>query len=383
MLYRRILPGAICVLGLIASVPVICSEQVYSITEIPQITHSIGVNRDGDVVGEKVPTQPSISAVFFVYVESNGVLNELPTGFSASDINDNGQIVGDHIVNDTPNAAAVLNVSGGETLLTKPSFFFLTLGHAISNSGLFAAGEGLVIGQKGQSFFVPFLWGLQDGSVAELPLLASEDVSLPVLEGDAHAVNDKGVVVGKSGIRILDAMGNPIGTASHAVRWRDGTAKDLGTLPDGMNSDANGINDLGEIVGSSDTGSGASHAYLLRRHKMVDLGTLGHDLTLNSDANRINDCGEIVGWSEIRLHSENSVVRRAFVYRHGHLRDLTKLIERKSSLYGTVTLTSASSISSNGWIAADGYDNATMEPHGYLLIPDAGHGRGGHSNCRR
>lgn len=372
MRHTRNLASALCVMALIASLPVICSAHSYSITEIPQMTHAQGVNRNGVVVGEK--SSPGfIIDTFLVYVHSSGVLNELPEGFAASDINDQGEIIGDHTLglpsSESPPVAAILYLSGGEKFLPKTGTFFLTTGHAISNSGLFAAGQDLSIGKMGQLFFLPFLWEVQNDSITPLPVLSGQDINLPPIDGDAHGVNDRGIVVGNSGIRILDALGNPIGIATHATRWQAGPRVDLGTLPGGTNSDAKGINDSGEIVGGSDTANGASHAFLLRRNKMLDLGTLGHDPKLNSDANRINDSSEIVGWSQTRA-GDNSVVQRAFVSQgSGRLRDLTQLIERKSPLFGRVTLISANAISSNGWIAADGFDIATGELHAYLLIP--------------
>ena len=329
------------------------------------MTHAVGVNRNGVVAGEG-----SSPEIFLVYVHSSAVLNELPEGFSASDINDLGQIIGTHSVSGAPPTAAILYVSGGEKLLSSTSFF--RSGQAISNSGTFAAGQVIVIFPRGVFFFVPFRWQLQDDSVLGLPLLgtnAFDNDFLPALNGDATGVNDEGVVVGNSGLRILDAQGQEVGIASHAVRWQGDTATDLGTLPGGTNSGANGINDRGEIVGDSDTRNGASHAFLLRQHKMLDLGTLGHDIKLNSSANRINDRGEIVGWSEVRRPLDNLVVRRAFVSSGGSLQNLAELINKKAPLRGRVTLTEARAISSNGWIAADGFDDATLEPHAYLLVP--------------
>lgn len=352
------------------------SAAQYSITEIPQMTHAVGVNRNGVVVG----SEGDPFAIFVIYVHSSGVLNELPTGFSASDVNDQGQIIGYHSVstapaNVLPPQAAILFLSGGERFLPTGLGFFLniSLGRAISNSGLFAAGDGLVHpSMMIDIIFVPWRWGLRDDSVTVLPRLATsdpKDLLLGADWGDANAVNDEGVVVGNSSVTIFDALGNEIGTANHAAKWQDGGATDLGTLPGGTNSGASGINDHGEIVGASDTANGASHAYLLRRHKMLDLGTLGHYPKLNSNANRINDRGEIVGWSEVCLVTDKSVVRRAFVYSEGRLRDLTGLIDKKNPLHGHVTLTSANAISSNGWIAADGFDDATQEAHVYLLVP--------------
>jgi len=54
-------------------------------------------------------------------------------------------------------------------------------------------------------------------------------------------VNDAGDVVGYAGSPNID---------SHAVLWRDGIAIDLGVWPGGHYSVANGINNLGKIVGT-------------------------------------------------------------------------------------------------------------------------------------
>ena len=62
------------------------------------------------------------------------------------------------------------------------------------------------------------------------------------------------------------------GRASAASSY---TASDLGTLPGGSSSFANGVNDRGEIVGSSDTASGLQHAFSYTPSGgMIDLGTL-------------------------------------------------------------------------------------------------------------
>jgi probable HAF family extracellular repeat protein len=75
---------------------------------------------------------------------------------------------------------------------------------------------------------------------------------------------------------------------------------DLGTLV-GKTSRAYGINNHGQVVGTSATASGAEHASLWQDGKMTDLGTLGGD---RSFAYGINDCGQVVG--EARTASDTS-----------------------------------------------------------------------------
>jgi probable HAF family extracellular repeat protein len=69
---------------------------------------------------------------------------------------------------------------------------------------------------------------------------------------------------------------------------------DLGTLG-GVHSFAYAINDVGQVVGQSGTGSGLVHAFMTGPdgEGMTDLGTLGG----YSLAYGINDAGQVVGWS--------------------------------------------------------------------------------------
>src|SRR5215208_4910007 len=66
----------------------------------------------------------------------------------------------------------------------------------------------------------------------------------------------------------------------------------LGTLG-GKASEAFGVNDLGQVVGTSRTESGESHAFLWKRGKMTDLGTLGGGIQCAA-AYGINDPGQVV-----------------------------------------------------------------------------------------
>jgi len=96
-------------------------------------------------------------------------------------------------------------------------------------------------------------------------------------------------VIALGALSFLFSAGNAWGVVQYSVT-------DLGTLG-GSSSCANGINNNGQVVGYTDTGSGASHAFLWTSGGgMQDLGTLGGS---NSGANGINDNGQVAGWSGI------------------------------------------------------------------------------------
>lgn len=124
------------------------------------------------------------------------------------------------------------------------------------------------------------------------------------------AINVFGHVAGVSDL--------PNGVDQHAYLYKNGSMKDIGTLG-GHYSWANAINDTGAVVGySTVAGDAAMHAFLYSGGRLRDLGTFGAAHS-SSEANDINNIGQIVG--SVTLASDPSV-RHAFVYSAGMFTDL-------------------------------------------------------------
>ena len=120
---------------------------------------------------------------------------------------------------------------------------------------------------------------------------------------------------------------------THAFRWDHGIRTDLGTLPGVNSSQGTSINELGWIAGVSQSGHidpilgvGAGHAVLWRGGKIKDLGTLGG---YESFAVSLNDAGEVGALSTIDgpldPYSFLGQSIRAFFWRDGVMRDVGTL----------------------------------------------------------
>jgi probable HAF family extracellular repeat protein len=145
-----------------------------------------------------------------------------------------------------------------------------------------------------------FLWSDTGGMINLGTLYSSDGIS------DALGVNDSGWVVGDSG--------------SSAFLWTSASGMtDIGNLG-GVGTIAFGINNSGQVVGTSNRGDGTAHAFLWSMSTgMQDLGTLGGS---QSTAYGINDSGEVVGMSYL----SNNVVQHAFIWTAtGGMQDLGTL----------------------------------------------------------
>lgn len=122
----------------------------------------------------------------------------------------------------------------------------------------------------------------------------------------------------------------------HAFAWRSDGLMDLGMLPGGKFSFAEGINNFGQIVGVSEngqndplTGNPEFRAVLWQNGRIVDLGTLKGP---SSFAGSINNQGQVMGvslndipdpFSIVGLGSMTTMTQtRGFLWEHGKMRDL-------------------------------------------------------------
>jgi probable HAF family extracellular repeat protein len=365
-------------------VPVFAMAQRYTITDLGPLAPT-GINSWAQVVG-------NYNGHAFLWARGQGMrdLGLLPTGtFSrAAAINDLGVVTG---TADGPGTviSPIPDVPNQECdHLTQPFVWTLRTGMKGLGStgirGLFLsfnncnyAFYGRDINNFGQVagdvpgapdlYAFPFSWTKTDG----MTLL--DGGSWPPSFG--NGISNTGQIVGQSSDFFTMGIG-------HAMVWKAGVPSDLGTLgggADGYGSSANGVNDVGLIVGWSTTSpitfyccplnSSPVHAILWTQSGIMrDLGTLAGDTS--SAASKINLFGQVIGasgntldqWDESSALFE--VVGRPFIWtERTSMRDLNTLIPQNS----TWVLNSVADINIWGQIVGSGTRNG--QPHGFLLTP--------------
>jgi len=209
--------------------------------------------------------------------------------------------------------------------------------------------------------FQSVVWG-PSGQVRQLPPLGDDTVAF------AFGINDRGQVVGGSGV-CSNTTPPPYPGAPHAVLWeRDGTTVDLGSLG-GPNTIATGINSRGDVAGTAVNADGLTRPFLStpESRPMVEITPpKGFPAAIAPCCKVINDRREIVGFM---LDSNGD--SRAFLWKDGVMVDLNDLISKDSPW----TLQSAAGINDSGQIAGQGLIDGQV--HAFLATPCHRHeGRG-------
>ena len=323
------------------------------------------LNGSGQVAGFLFDTTVGANQAF---LWSSGTLNELGTLGGASSfgygINAAGQVVG----------TADLSTSGGNTQRA-----FIWQKGAMSNlgdtnpAGNYSSAFGVnangdVAGYQNDGFYHPVIWkaGIPTGAT----LLTTLPCIFTVCQGEALAINDLGQAAGWS---------NAAPSGSHAVMWdSSGQPTDLGTLGGTSNTQANGINKNGVVVGYSQLNTNLApstvHAFVWQGGNLQDLGAIpgpdpnasGTVVDTNSSAWGINSKGDIVGISALgqRKHVLFGGGGRAFLDTGGVMYDLSSLLVPGTNW----KLEAAWAINDNGQIVGVGFNPSGVE-HGYLLTP--------------
>src|SRR6266705_1471773 len=193
--------------------------------------------------------------------------------------------------------------------------------------------------------FRPVVWGPGADQIHEFPLITGDT------SGAATAINDKGQAVGISGI-CDQAIGRY--TAAHAVLWQNGTVTDIGDLGAEFWNTPTAINQHGDVAGFAGDPAFPEgdilHAFIWTRSGGIQaLPALpGHVYT---EADGINERSQVVGTS----CDADFADCRAVIWENGVVTDLNDL---KSPDY-SATLQNGKDVNDRGEITGRAIDPIT------------------------
>ncbi len=360
---------AVSLVGLTTSLPA-SAATLYNVTDLGVARESgetiaTGINDLGQVIGISVFSQGAResfrTAPNSAINPTTDLINTIALTGSESnpnDINNSGQVVGTNIPVSSRFTTGYLTQPNGSTGVNT---LFIGDANAINDSGQ-VTGRGLVSDPSTSSSIYH--------AVLDNPNDGAGFIDLGTLGGTSSAgngINNLGQVVGSS---------NTTNNENHAFRTAanspiNPTTDDLGTLG-GISSTAYGINDLGQVVGDSTTlgrnigptlSNSIRHAFVTGANSAInattdDIGTLGGNFSV---AYSINNSGLVVGDSTLA----GDGVRHAFLYDGNDLFDLNTLITENSGF----VLTSARGINEGGQIAATGIFGDSGNSRAFLLTP--------------
>ncbi|MGC1374439.1 MAG: DUF3466 family protein [Candidatus Sulfotelmatobacter sp.] len=204
--------------------------------------------------------------------------------------------------------------------------------------------------------FEAAVWGPRLNQMTQLSPLAGDPDSA------ATAINDKGQVVGISGL-----CSNAVGGASaeHALLWENGVPTNLGNIGGQAWNTPTAINNQGVVVGfgniSGDENAPENPAAFIwtKANGIKEIYPLGSDP--NDVLFDINQKNQAVGNS----FNPNTGTSRAVLWQNNTLNDLNALVVQPTSLY----LTLAQGINDAGEITGTATDTTTNETVGFLAVP--------------
>jgi probable HAF family extracellular repeat protein len=334
------------------------------------LANGLAINGKGQVAGNSRSDSVRLINHAFFWDPSIGVMEDLGTlgGDStyAADINEQGQITGtsqtvasdtaflwDPITREMRDLGSLINEDGIEH----------SEGMAISDSG-YATGVFITARPDAPRASKVFVWSPMTQQIVRIPTFSGSVESTGAVD-----INNAGQVVGGAG----DSTG-----ASQAFRWNmasnsvdfPGTLGGDQTTPVAMN-EVGQITGVAYVVGTTPTVPTVSHAFFwdATKSRIRDLGVLGYPshkfAAQYSEGLGINNVGEITGTST----TASEGFKHAFLWDGLELRDLNALISPNDPLIGSVTLERGVAINDAGRILAIGQDPRTGAPSSYLLTP--------------
>jgi len=205
--------------------------------------------------------------------------------------------------------------------------------------------------------FRPVIWGTETDQIQELPLIQGDT------SGAATAINNRGQVVGITGI-CDQAVGRH--TAKHAVLWDNGTVIDIGNIGADLWITPMSINQHGDIVGFGATESDDINGDFLRAFIWTRKGGIKRIDPLPlpgqvySQANAINERGQVVG---ISCTVDGACL--AFFWENEVIRNLNDLIA--PGFNGVII--NAQDINDQGQITGRAFDPGTGKIRAFLAVP--------------
>ena len=210
--------------------------------------------------------------------------------------------------------------------------------------------------------FLPVVWGPGKNQIKSLPLETGDD------SGAATALNDRGQIVGISGI-CDQAVGRE--TAKHAVLWENGHLTDLGNLGALWFNTPMAINQHGVVVGFAGDADPANfngdvtHAFIWTRDGGMQ--RINPDADDNSIAYGLNERNQVVGFY---VFTDGSLHGFVWDAKHG-MRDLNDPGLKQAGYTDVITV--ATDINDLGVITGRAFDPATNEKPAFMAVPTHAH----------